>query len=174
MRAANSGYWLAYALALSAALPDARAAVEESTRDAVRSGLQLVVVDNLMAEITIALAANDLDLAARRVPEVFGMYRDQQRWADLGDLLWVAAEIESKRGAAERSAVLMGASQRWTYQLDFQNELLLPDLANLRDRLTASLGFDAFADAAQRGATMELADVAGFLAVTRPAPLPSA
>ncbi len=127
--------------------------------------IALHVAYAVLAYATGNIAANDLDFAGRRVPEVFGMYRDQQRWADLGGLLWVAAEIEFKRGSAERSAVLIGASQRWTYQLDFQDELLLPELAKLRDGLTASLGSDAFAGAAQRGATMELAEVAGFLAV---------
>lgn len=92
------------------------------------------------------------------------MYRDQQRWHDLGSLLWISAGIEFKRGLAEHSAVLLGASQRWAHQLDFQDELLLPELAELGDALTRSLGVDSLADATARGAAMELDEVASFLA----------
>jgi hypothetical protein len=43
-------------------------------------------------------------------------------------------------------------------------ELLLPELAELGEALTMSLGVDSFADATARGAAMDLHEVACFLA----------
>ena len=56
LRAASSGFWLAYALALAGALPSARAVIAEAAQDAARCGYQLMVADNLMAEVSLALA----------------------------------------------------------------------------------------------------------------------
>ncbi len=94
------------------------------------------------------------------------MLREQQRSEDVGRRLHVAAAVELKRGSPERSAVLLGAALRWTEHLDFQDELLLPELADLRDRLNARLGSGAFAHACERGAEMSLDGVARFLATT--------
>ena len=60
------------------------------------------------------------------------------------------------------AAVLLGASLRWTDRLDFQDELLLPELAGLEARLKAALGQSTFADALGRGAAMDLDGVASF------------
>jgi hypothetical protein len=56
-RAAASGFWLAYALALGSALPAARATITEAAQDAIRSGYQLLVADNLIAQTSLALGA---------------------------------------------------------------------------------------------------------------------
>ena len=159
LSAANSGFWLAYSLALSSAIPSARTVISEAVRDAIRSGYQLLVADNVMGEMVLAFAGDDLDTARQRVPKAFQMYRDQQRWEDLGNCLRIAAAIELKRGFPERSAVLLGASLRWTDRLDFHDNLLLPELAGLGDTLNARLGAKAFADTTDRGAGMNQDDL---------------
>lgn len=79
------------------------------------------------------------------------MLRDQERWADLGGRLRVAAAIELKRDHPERSAVLLGAAMRWTDHPDFQDELLLRELPD-KARLSARLEKKAMARAFERGA----------------------
>jgi predicted ATPase len=163
LRAANSGFWLAHALALGSGLAAARAAIAEAGRDAVRSGYQMLVVDSLSATDALALADEDADGALRVVPQIVEMLREQQRWEDLGACLRLAAGVELKRASPATAAVLLGASLRWTDRLDFQDELLLPELAGLEDQLEAALGQSAFADARGRGAAMDLDAVASFV-----------
>ena len=167
VRAALSGFWLAYALALDSKLPSARAVIAEAKQDAVRSGYQLLVVDNLVAESSLALADDDLETVRRVLPLAVEMLREQQRWDDVGRRLYVAAAVELKDGFPERSAVLLGAALRWTDHLDYQDEMLLPELADLGDRLSASLGVQTFARASERGAEMALDSVARLLEATK-------
>ena len=131
--------------------------------DAARSGYQLLVVDHLCAESSLAFADDDLETARRLLPRAVEMLRDQQRWEDLARRLHVAAAVALKDGAPETSAVLVGAALRWTDHMDFQDELLLPELADLSDSLNARLGAEAFARATERGGAMDLDDVAGLL-----------
>jgi hypothetical protein len=166
LRAAMSGYWLAYALALDCAIPAARAALREGMQDAVHSGYQLLVVDNLVADTSLALADDDLETARQLLPQAVAMLREQQRWKDLGSRLHVAAAVELGQASPERSAVLLGAGRRLTEHLDLQDELLLPELADLRDQLSARLGKRAFENASERGAEMSLDDIAELLAGT--------
>ena len=166
LRAAMSGYWLAYALALDCAIPAARAALREGMQDAVHSGYQLLVVDNLVADTSLALADDDLETARQLLPQAVAMLREQQRWKDLGSRLHVAAAVELGQASPKRSAVLLGAGRRLTEHLDLQDELLLPELADLRDQLSARLGKRAFENASERGAEMSLDDIAELLAGT--------
>jgi predicted ATPase/DNA-binding SARP family transcriptional activator len=163
LRAANSGFWLSHALALGSGLAAARAAIAEAGRDAMRSGYQMVAVDILSATAALALADEDADGALRVVARAVEMLREQQRWEDLGACLRLAAGIELKRASPAAAAVLLGASLRWTDRLDFQDELLLPELAGLEDQLEAALGRSAFADARGRGAAMDLDAIASFV-----------
>jgi predicted ATPase/DNA-binding SARP family transcriptional activator len=164
LRAASSGYWLAYALALKSDIRSAREAIGEATNDAGRSGYQLVVVDTLIAATSLALVDGDVETASRLLPTIVTMLREQQRWEDLGACLRLAAAVELRRGSPERSAVLLAASLRWTDHLDFQDELLLPELAELGELLNARLGEGAFAAMSERGAEMSLEGVASFIA----------
>ena len=163
LRAANSGFWLAYALALGSDIPSARTAISEATPDAVRSGYELAVVDNLIGVTTLALTADDPETAQRTLPKVIEMLRQQQRWDDLGGCLRLAAATELKQGSPERSAVLLGAAERWTDHVDVEDELLLPGLGDLRDRLIAHLGAHAFAQAHEHGTTLDLDRIAVLL-----------
>jgi hypothetical protein len=90
------------------------------------------------------------------------MMREQQRWEDLGVCLRLAAGVELKRGSPERSAVLCGASLRWSGYVDFHSELLLPELAELEQQLNAALGQAAFADLTERGAGVSLDSIASL------------
>ena len=164
IRAAMSGFWLAYALALDSAMPSARAAINEASHDAVRSGYELLVADNLSADASLALAADDLETAGRLLPRALEMLLAQERWEDAARRLHVAAAVELKRGFPERSAVLLGAALRWTDHLDFQDELLLPEVSELRAKVDAQLGSEEIARALRRGAAMSLDGVAEFLA----------
>jgi hypothetical protein len=56
--------------------------------------------------------------------------------------------------------------------LDFQDELLLPGLAELGERLRASLGAAAFAEAVGRGQRLGLDDATALLSVTTGVGLP--
>lgn len=163
LRAANSGFWLAYALALDSKIPSARTAMSGSEQDAVHSGYQLVVVDSLSAQVAFAVADEDLDTARRLLPTVVDMLREQRRWDDLGSCLRLAAGVEFKQGSPERAGVLIGASRRWSDHLDFQDELLLPEFDDLEGQLGAVLGATAFAELSAEGAQMSLDDVASFL-----------
>ena len=91
------------------------------------------------------------------------MLRDQQRWEDLGRRLHEAAAVEFRRGYTERSAVLLGAALRRAERMEFFEQLVLPELADLRERVTAQLGADPFERAFRRGAAMSLDDVARLL-----------
>jgi tetratricopeptide (TPR) repeat protein len=126
LRGANSGYWMAYALALASEIRAARDAIGEAIDDARRSGYQMVLADILQAQTSIALKDGDLETAGRLLPTIVLMMREQQRWEDLGVCLRLAAGVELKRGSPERSAVLRGASLRWSGYVDFHSELLLP------------------------------------------------
>lgn len=168
VRAAMSGFWLAYALGLDCEIPFARAVIADATNDAAASGYQLLVVDNLLATISLALADEDLETARRALPQAIEMLRDQQRWSDLGSCLRLAAAAELKDGQVERSAELLGAASRLTEQNDFQDELLLPELGHLRDELLARLGTGAFAQASERGAAMSLDGIAALLVTAEP------
>jgi hypothetical protein len=123
----------------------------------------MLVVDSLCATAALALADEDADGALRLVPQVVEMLREQQRWEDLGSHLRLAAGVELKRASPATAAVLLGASLRWTARLDFQDELLLPELAGIEDQLEAALGHSTFDDALGRGAAMDLDAVAGFV-----------
>ena len=173
LRAAMSGFLLAYGLAVDSLLPAARAAIADAMEDAVRSGYQVVLVDNLIAASSLALADNDLDTAAELLPRTVAMLREQHRWEDLGRRLHVAAGVELRRGFSERSAVLLGAALRRADRMEFFEELLLPELADLRDRLTAQLGADSFERAFRRGAGLSLDDVARLLESAEPSSLTS-
>jgi hypothetical protein len=153
---------LAYALALESEIGAARDAIDEATKDAKRSGYQLVVVDILSAAASLALIDHDPEAASRLLPTIVTMMREQQRWEDLGSSLRLAAGVELKQGSPERSAVLLGASLRWTDHLDFHDELLLPELAELEQQLNAALGETAFADLTERGAGMSLDSIASL------------
>jgi hypothetical protein len=91
------------------------------------------------------------------------MLREQQRWDDLGGRLYVAAALELRRGLPERSSVLLGAASRHVDHVEFFDELVLPELADLRQRLTIQLGTDSFDRAYRHGAALSLDDVAGLL-----------
>ncbi len=84
IRAAWSGAWLAFAFALGSAIAMARTAITEATQDAVRSGYELAIVDNMIVVTTLALADDDPEAALRLLPKVIEMLREQQRWDDLG------------------------------------------------------------------------------------------
>ena len=163
LRAAMSGFLLAHGLAVDSLLPAARAAIADAMDDAVRSGYQVVLADNLLAASTLALADNDLEAATDLLPRVVAMLREQQRWEDLGRRLHVAAAVEFRRGRSERSAVLLGAALRRADRMEFFEELVLPELADLRERVTAQLGADSFERAFRRGAGLSLDDVATLL-----------
>ena len=149
-------------------LPAARAAIAEAMDDAVRSGYQVVVADNLQGAATLALADDDLETAAELLPRAVAMLREQQRWEDLGRRLHVAAGVEFRRGLPERSAVLLGAGLRRAQRMEFFEQLVLPELADLRERVTAQLGADSFERAFQRGARLSLDDVATLLESAAP------
>jgi predicted ATPase len=163
LRAAVSGFWLAFALALDSELSAARAAIADGMGDAVQSGYQVVIADNLQAASSLALADDDLETATVLLPQVITMLREQQRWEDLGRRLHVAAGVESRRGLSERSAVLLGAAHRRADRMEFFEELVLPELAELRERLSAQMGADSFERAFQRGAALSLDDIAILL-----------
>jgi predicted ATPase/DNA-binding SARP family transcriptional activator len=171
LRAAMSGFLLAYALAVDSMLPAARAVIADATDDAVSSGYRVVLVDNLLAASSLALADGDLETAAELLPRVVAMLREQQRWEDLGRRLREAALVEFRRGFTERSAVLLGAALRRAERLEFFEELILPELADLRERVAAQLGADSFEHAFRRGATLSLDDVAILLEPAAPTPL---
>ena len=173
LRAAMSGFLLAFALAAESRLPAARAAITDAMEDAVRSGYQVVLADNLQAATTLALADDDLETASELLPRAVALLREQQRWEDLGRRLHVAAGVEFRRGLWERSAVLLGAAARRADRMEFFEELVLPDLADLRERLTAQLDADAFERAYRRGAGLSLDDVARLLEPAAPASLTS-
>ncbi|MBV9415767.1 MAG: hypothetical protein JO363_12370, partial [Solirubrobacterales bacterium] len=80
-----------------------------------------------------------------------------------GTRLYLAAAIEFQRCAPARSAVLLGAALRLMRRLDFQDELLLPDLTELRGRLVERLGEPAFAEAYDRGAELDLEDAIALI-----------
>jgi hypothetical protein len=162
LRGANSGYWMAYALALASEIRAARDAIGEAIDDARRSGYQMVLADILQAQTSIALKDGDLETAGRLLPTIVLMMREQQRWEDLGVCLRLAAGVELKRGSPERSAVLRGASLRWSGYVDFHSELLLPELAELEQQLNAALGQAAFGDLTERGAGMSLDSIASL------------
>jgi hypothetical protein len=168
-RAAMCGYWLGYALALEGALPAARAAIGEASYDAVRSGYDLIVADNLVAETSMAFAADDLETARQLLPRAVKMLIEQERWGDVGRRLHIAAEVELKLGRPERSAQLLGAALCLADQLDFQDELLLPELADPRSKLGERLTTEALAEAFELGAQMSLEGVASFLSATEQA-----
>jgi predicted ATPase len=164
IRASWSGYWLAQALALRSAISPARAAVAEAIEDAVRSGYELGVVDSLNIAAMLALVDDDPETTRRLLPQAASMLRDQQRWDDLGARLRVAAAAEFRLGLAERSAVLLGAAERWTDHIDVEDALLLPELAELRDRLNASLGPEEFDRAYEHGAALSADDLVRLVA----------
>ena len=91
------------------------------------------------------------------------MLRQQQRWDDLGGALRLAAATELKQGSHKRSAVLLGAAERWTDHVDVEDELLLPGLGDLKKRLIAHLGAHAFAQAHEHGTTLDLDRIAVLL-----------
>jgi hypothetical protein len=163
VRAALSGYWLAYALAIDWDVPSARTVIADAMDDAAASGYQLLVVDNLLASASLAFADNDLEIARRAFPDAIEMLRDQQRWSDIGNGLRLAAAVELARGCPERSALLLGAARRRSDQMDFQEQMLLPEVAQLAERLSAELGPEAFARASARGAALELDTLTGLL-----------
>ncbi len=173
LRAAMSGYLFAYALAVDSLLPAARAAIADAMDDAVRSGYQVVVADNLQAASTLALADDDLETATELLPRAVAMLREQQRWEDLGRRLHVGAAVESRRGSPERSAVLLGAALRRAQRMEFFEQLVLPELADLRERVTAQLGADSFKRAFRRGAGLSLDDVVRLLESAGPSSLTS-
>jgi predicted ATPase/DNA-binding SARP family transcriptional activator len=156
IRAAWSGAWLAYGLALSSTIASARTAIAEATEDAIRSGYELAVVDNLTVVTTLALADDDADTVRRLLPKVVEMLAEQQRWEDLGRRLRIAAAVELRLGSPDRSAILLGAAEHREDRIDVDDEMLLPELAQLRDRLIAQLGARAFTHASARGAAMSI------------------
>jgi hypothetical protein len=168
LHAAVSGFWLAYALALDQAMPAARRTIREAMHDAAASGYEMLVVDNLGAQTSLAFADGDLDTASQLLPRAIEMLREQQRWPDLGGRLLVAAAVALEQGDPERSAMLLGASRRWADQLDFQDELLLPQVARLPEGLDDRIGTEAFEHACELGSAMSL-DAATALVGT-PAP----
>jgi hypothetical protein len=170
LRAAMSGFWLAFALAAESELSAARFAIAEAMGDAIQSGYQVVIADNLQAASSLALADNDLESATELLLRVTAMLREQQRWEDLGRRLHVAAGVESRRGLSERSAVLLGAAHRRADRMEFFEEQVLPELAELRGRLTAELGADSFERAFHRGAALSLDDIAELLRSPAPPP----
>ena len=170
--AALSGYWLAYAWALGRSLATAREVITEAGEDAVRGGYQMSLADNLMGETSLALADGDIETARRLLPRAVEMLREQERWADLGTRLYLAAAIECERREPGRAALLLGAARRLMRHLDFQDELLLPGLAELGERLRASLGAAAFAEAVGRGQRLGLDDATALLSVTTGVGLP--
>jgi predicted ATPase len=163
LRASWSGYWLGQALALDSVIPSARAAVAEAIEDAVRSGYELGIVDSLNIAAMLALVDDDAGITRRLLPQAVAMLRDQQRWDDLGARLRIAAAAELRLGFPQRSAVLLGAAERWTDHIDVEDALLLPELAELRDRLSARLGPEAFDQAYGRGAALSADDVVGLV-----------
>ena len=168
IRASWSGYWLAQALALRSATASARAAVAEAIEDAVRSGYELGVVDSLNIAAMLALVDDDPETTRRLLPQAVAMLRDQQRWDDLGARLRVAAAAEFRLGFPERSAILLGAAERWTDHIDVEDALLLPELAELRDQLNARLGPEAFDRAYEQGASSSADELLGFVSAPEP------
>ncbi len=166
--AALSGYWLAYAWALGSSVAAARATIAEAMDDAVRGGYQMSVADNLVGQTSLALADGDLETAWRLLPRTIEMLREQERWADLGTRLYLAAAIELQRDAPGDSAVLLGAALGLMRRLDFQDELLLPELTELRERLVERLGEPAFAEAHEHGAEQGLDDVVALISASEP------
>jgi predicted ATPase/DNA-binding SARP family transcriptional activator len=162
----NSGFWLAYALALDSEIHSARSAIVAAESDAVRSGYQLLVADSLGAEAVFAVVDSDFDTAGNLMPTVVDMMCEQGRWQDVGRSLRLAAGMELKRDAPDRSAVLLGASRRWTSCLDFQDELLLPELADLDELLAARLGEGLLAELGRQGSEMTVDGIASFLAAS--------
>ena len=81
--------------------------------------------------------------------------------------------VEFRRGRSERSAVLLGAALRRADRMEFFEELVLPELADLRERVTAQLGADSFERAFRRGAGLSLDDVARLLESAPPSSLTS-
>ena len=163
LRAAMSGFLLAYALALGATLTAARAAIADAMDDAVRSGYQVLLADNLQAASSLALADGDLATATELLPRALAMLGEQQRWEDFGRRLWVAALVELRRSFPERAAVFLGAALRRASDLEFFDEGLLPELATLPERLRATLGATAYEEAAARGAALGIDDVMAAL-----------
>jgi hypothetical protein len=53
-------------------------------------------------------------------------------------------------------------------RLDFQDELLLPGLTELRERLVERLGEPEFAEAYQHGAAQGLDDVVALISASEP------
>jgi hypothetical protein len=168
IRAAWSGAWLAYGLALSSTIASARTAITEATEDAIRSGYELAVVDNLTVVTTLALADDDCETVRRLLPKVVEMLAEQQRWEDLGRRLRLAAAVELKLGSPERSAILLGAAERREDHIDVDDEMLVPELHQLRDRLVAELGASAFAHASERGAGLSLDGIMRLLDAGEP------
>ncbi len=164
IRAAWSGAWLASAFALGSAIPTARTAITEATQDAVRSGYELAIVDNMIVMTTLALADDDPEAALRLLPKVIEMLREQQRWDDLGGRVRIAAGAELRRGFPERSAILLGAAEHWTDHIDVEDVMLVPELAGLRDQLSARLGAHAVDQAYEHGATLSVGDVVSLIA----------
>lgn len=161
--AALSGFWLAYAWALSSSVATGRAIIAEAMEDAVRGGYQMSVADNLVGQTSLAFADGDVEAAWRLLPRTVEILREQERWADLGTRFFVAAAVELRRGATSRSAVLLGVAYRLTRRLDFQDELLLPELTDLRDQLTTQLGEQASVDAYERGAALSLDEAVSLI-----------
>jgi predicted ATPase len=163
---ALSGYWLAYAWALGSSLATAREVIAEAGEDAVRGGYQMSLADNLMGQTSLALADGDIETARRLLPQTVEMLREQERWSDLGTRLYLVAAIEFERRETGRAALLLGAALRLMRRLDFQDELLLPNLANLGERLSASLGAAPFAEAVARGERLSLDEATALLSMS--------
>jgi hypothetical protein len=116
--------------------------------------------DNLQAASSLALADDDIETASRLVPRALAMLGEQQRWEDFGRRLRVGALVELRRGLTKRSAVLLGAATRLATDVEFFDELLLPELVSLPEQLKARLGAAAFAEAFGRGERLSVAEVA--------------
>jgi predicted ATPase len=162
-RAAMSGFWLAYALAMDADVDAARATIKAASHDAARSGYELLEADNLSAAIALAFADGDFESARRLLPRAIMMLREQERWEDVGRRLHLAAAVELRLGDPERSAILLGAALRFADQLDFQDELLLPELSEMRSETNDCLATEPLARAFHRGSEMSLDEVATVL-----------
>ena len=166
--AALSGYWLAYACALGSSVAAARTIIADAMDDAVRGGYQMSVADNLVGQTSLALADGDLETAWGLLPRTIEMLSEQERWADLGTRLYLAAAIELQRDAPRGSAMLLGAALGLMRRLDFQDELLLPELTELRERLVERLGEPAFAEAYEHGAELSLDNVVALISASEP------
>ncbi len=168
VRLATTGFWLAFALALASDLRSARGVIREAVDDALRSGYQMLVVDNLLAESSLALAGDDLEAARGLLPKALAMLREQQRFDDIGTCLYVAAAVELGRGFPEQSALFLGAARRLKTRLEFQFELLLPEIAELGDRLLELLGERRFAETLDGGSAMSLDELVDLISVPEP------